>query len=324
MKKTCFLFMVGAALGACASSYEAPIDDRSGQLIRERAVIVESGQTVDSSMQQSRASVTTSGGTSQSTVGSSDTVVRAVAVGGGIRRVTERPATDSASPVQDSSPASRTHVVVRGDTLYSIAWNYDLDVRTLAVINQLNPPYTIFPGQRLRVSSEDVASSTLSQVPSIPASPAGEQASTSAGNRPQPAIDARRTGSVNTRQVDGVAWQWPADGRLLATFSATGSSRGLNIAGMRGDPVYAAADGDVVYAGQGIQGAGNLIILRHSARFLSAYMHNSLMLVQEGDRIRAGDKIAEIGTGPNGRDMLHFEVRVDGKPADPVQFLPAR
>jgi lipoprotein NlpD len=79
-----------------------------------------------------------------------------------------------------------------------------------------------------------------------------------------------------------------------------------------------------VYAGRGIQGAGNLVILRHSARHLSAYMYNSAMIVGEGDRVRAGDKIAEIGTAPNGRDMLHFEVRVDGKPADPVRYLPGR
>ncbi|ALO46064.1 peptidoglycan DD-metalloendopeptidase family protein [Pseudohongiella spirulinae] len=324
MKKMPLLFMSFLLVLGCASSYEAPIDDRSDQLVRERAVIIESGQSIESTARRTPASVTSSSGAGQDTVGSSETVVRAVTVGGGIRRVTERVVSETGSSAQDSTLAAQTHVVVRGDTLYSIAWNYDLDVRTLALINQLNPPYTIFPGQRLRVSADDVASSTLSQMPSIPASPAGEENISRAGNRPQSAIDARRTGSVNTRQVDGVTWQWPADGRLLATFTANGASRGLDIAGMRGDPVYAAADGDVVYAGQGIQGAGNLIILRHSARFLSAYMHNSLMLVQEGDRIRAGDKIAEFGTGPTGRDMLHFEVRVDGKPADPVQFLPAR
>ena len=88
--------------------------------------------------------------------------------------------------------------------------------------------------------------------------------------------------------------------------------------------MFSAADGDVVYAGSGIQGAGNLVILRHSARHLSAYMHNSTVLVGEGDRVRAGDKIAEMGTGAGGRDMLHFEVRVDGKPVDPVRYLPGR
>ncbi|MDP2091391.1 MAG: peptidoglycan DD-metalloendopeptidase family protein, partial [Pseudohongiella sp.] len=125
-------------------------------------------------------------------------------------------------------------------------------------------------------------------------------------------------------QVEGVSWQWPADGRLLSTFSETSAARGIDIAGISGQAVYAAADGDVVYAGSGIQGAGNLVIVRHNDRYLSAYMHNSTMLVREGDQVRAGDKIAEMGAGPNGRDMLHFEVRVDGKPVDPVRYLPNR
>jgi lipoprotein NlpD len=111
---------------------------------------------------------------------------------------------------------------------------------------------------------------------------------------------------------------------LLSTFTANSSNRGINIAGMQGQAVYAAADGDVVYAGRGIQGAGNLVILRHSARHLSAYMHNSALIVSEGDTVRAGDKIAEMGNGPDGRDMLHFEVRLDGKPVDPVRYLPGR
>tara|TARA_R100000322_G_C5425466_1_gene187347 strand:+ start:230 stop:883 length:654 start_codon:yes stop_codon:yes gene_type:complete len=216
------------------------------------------------------------------------------------------------------------HVVARGDTLYSIAWTHNLDVRTVALVNNLNPPYTIFPGQRLIVSDQAIASSALSNMPDIPASPAGENIASSEGQRPSESVAARRTGSINTRTLDGVQWQWPADGRLLSTFSDTQARRGINIAGARGNPVYAAADGDVVYAGQGIQGAGNLVILRHSARHLSAYMYNSRVLVGEGDSVRGGDKIAEIGTGPDGRDLLHFEVRVDGKPSDPTGFLPSR
>jgi lipoprotein NlpD len=219
--------------------------------------------------------------------------------------------------------AGAVHVVAQGDTLYSIAFAHNMDVRNLALANNLATPYTIFPGQRLSLSASAVSASALSAVPQIPAAPAGE-AAPDAGRRPQAAIDARRTGSVNTREVEGVSWQWPADGRLLSTFSEASAVRGIDIAGIRGQPVYAAADGDVVYAGSGIQGAGNLVIVRHNDRHLSAYMHNSAMLVGEGDRVRAGDKIAEIGSGPNGRDMLHFEVRVDGKPVDPVRYLPQR
>jgi lipoprotein NlpD len=246
----------------------------------------------------------------------------------GNQAVIEAPAQNRTSapaqiPAQSPAPAGAVHVVAQGDTLYSIAFAHNMDVRSLAVANNLATPYTIYPGQRLSLSASGVSASAIDAVPQIPAAPAGETAPDT-GRRPQAAIDARRTGSVNTRQVEGVSWQWPADGRLLSTFSETGAARGIDIAGISGQAVFAAADGDVVYAGSGIQGAGNLVIVRHNDRYLSAYMHNSTILVREGDQVRAGDKIAEMGAGPNGRDMLHFEVRVDGKPVDPVRYLPNR
>ncbi|OFE13813.1 hypothetical protein PHACT_00425 [Pseudohongiella acticola] len=232
-------------------------------------------------------------------------------------------ANTSSVPASAATASARTHTVARGDTLYSIAWTHNIDYRRLALANNLSAPYTIYPGQQLNLSESGVSESAISALPDIPASPAGELATTT-GQRPQAAIDARRTGSVSTRQTEGVSWQWPAEGRMLSMFSEAGANRGIDIAGMQGQSVYAAADGDVVYAGSGIQGAGNLVILRHSARHLSAYMYNRAMVVGEGDRVRAGDKIAEMGSGPNGRDLLHFEVRVDGKPTDPVRFLPSR
>jgi lipoprotein NlpD len=333
------------ALSACSSRYQAPVDDRSSRLERETPIIIVDGQVVPASTRAPVAS-TSSASSNSSAVGASSTVVRPVAVGSGISRssVTRAPATaaDAARP-QTSQPqttqsqatqapltqapavneAGAVHVVARGDTLYSIAFVHNMDVRNLALANNLATPYTIYPGQRLSLSASAVSASALDAVPRIPAAPAGE-AAPDTGRRPQAAIDARRTGSVNTRDVDGVLWQWPADGRLLSTFSEASAVRGIDIAGSRGQSVYAAADGDVVYAGSGIQGAGNLVIVRHNDRHLSAYMHNSAMLVAEGDRVRAGDKIAEIGPGPNGREMLHFEVRVDGKPVDPVRYLPQR
>lgn len=339
-------------LAGCASDYQAPMDDRSSALERTPPLIVSNGQEVPATPRRrpeiagSDNDTGSAGSASSGSVGASTTVVRPVTLGGGIARTTisrnplpadEQSASTQTAAVaqQPSSPpaaaqgarpdtgAARTHTVARGDTLYSIAWTHNIDYRRLALVNNLSAPYTIYPGQQLNLSESGVSESAISALPDIPASPAGELA-TSTGQRPQAAIDARRTGSVNTRQVDGVSWQWPADGRMLSMFSETGSSRGVDIAGVQGQDVYAAADGDVVYAGSGIQGAGNLVILRHSARHLSAYMYNRGMVVGEGDRVRAGDKIAEMGTGPNGRDMLHFEVRVDGKPTDPVRFLPSR
>lgn len=343
-------------LVACAGNYQAPVDDRSSNLERTAPLIVVNGQAQSSPSAvsaQSQAPVVSAAG-SASQVGSATTVVRPVAVGSGISRSVTRnqmPAADTApapSPVQSGNtnrpaPASQTPVpqtstaaptaapaaagaayaVRQGDTLYSIAFANNIDVRTLALANNLAPPYTIFPGQRLNLIASGVSAAALDAVPQIPAAPAGE-ATPATGQRPQAAIDARRTGSVATRTVEGVSWQWPAEGRLLSTFSESGSARGIDIAGTHGQPVFAAADGDVVYAGSGIQGAGNLLILRHNQSHLSAYMYNSAMLVAEGDQVRAGDKIAEIGTGPSGRDLLHFEVRVNGNPVDPVRYLPNR
>jgi len=330
-------------LAACGGGYQAPMDDRSSALERTPPMIVSNGQEVPATPRRrpeivngnnqpgnNQVNSTRAGNGS---VGAATTVVRPVTVGGGIARTTISrdpvPASEQATSQsnvatqQPSTTGSRTHTVARGDTLYSIAWTHNIDYRRLALVNNLSAPYTIYPGQQLNLSDSGVSEQAISALPDIPASPAGELA-TSTGQRPQAAIDARRTGSVNTRQVEGVSWQWPADGRMLSMFSESGSSRGVDIAGMQGQAVYAAADGDVVYAGSGIQGAGNLVILRHSARHLSAYMYNRGMVVGEGDRVRAGDKIAEMGTGPSGRDMLHFEVRVDGKPTDPVRFLPSR
>lgn len=231
----------------------------------------------------------------------------------------------SSTSAPTATPGGQTYTVARGDTLYSIAWQYSLDYRALALANNLLPPYTIFPNQQLSLNIGGVSNNARDQVPAIPAAPAGDPI-VMPGERPAASIANRRTGSVQTRQVESIDWQWPVDGRVLSGFNAatSGTSRGIDIGGRRGDPVYAAADGDVVYSGRGIQGQGDLIIIRHSARHLSAYSHNSNMLVSEGATIRAGDKIAEVGTDARGTELLHFEVRVDGKPVDPSIYLPPR
>lgn len=230
------------------------------------------------------------------------------------------PSTNAGAPL-----VGQSHIVARGDTLYSIAWQYSLDYRALALANNLQAPYTIYPDQRLSLNIGSVSNNALQSVPAIPAAPAGT-AAVASGQRPAAAEASRRTGNVPSRVIEDIAWQWPVEGRVLRTFngSAATTSRGIDIGARRGDPVYAAADGDVVYSGRGIQGQGDLIIIRHSARHLSAYSHNSSMLVSEGARIRAGDKIAEVGTDSRGSELLHFEVRVDGAPVDPARYLPAR
>jgi lipoprotein NlpD len=125
---------------------------------------------------------------------------------------------------------------------------------------------------------------------------------------------------------DGIDWAWPASGKLLAGFTESGSTsnKGLDITGKPGEPVLAAASGKVVYVGSGLRGYGNLVIVRHSAAFLSAYAHNSKILVKEGAAVTKGQKIAEIGSSDTDQTKLHFEIRRQGKPVDPAKYLPPR
>jgi lipoprotein NlpD len=122
---------------------------------------------------------------------------------------------------------------------------------------------------------------------------------------------------------DDVQWAWPAVGPVAAPFDET-RNKGLAITGKAGDPVYAAADGRVVYAGSGLRGYGNLVIVKHNATYLTAYAHNQTLLVKEDQVVRKGQKIAEMGSSDADRVQLHFEVRRQGKPVDPAKLLPAR
>jgi lipoprotein NlpD len=122
-----------------------------------------------------------------------------------------------------------------------------------------------------------------------------------------------------------VSWQWPASGGVIARFLAGDSThQGIEIAGREGSGVHAAADGEVVYSGNGLVGYGELIIIKHSNEFLSAYARNSRRLVKEGDKVKAGQAIAEIGRGGSTVDAVHFEIRRAGKPDDPLKYLPTR
>lgn len=138
--------------------------------------------------------------------------------------------------------------------------------------------------------------------------------------KPAPAPSAPGANEVN--------WAWPAPGKVIATFSEGGNgaeaSKGIDIAGRTGDPVLAAGDGKIVYVGNGLRGYGNLVIVKHTTDFLSAYAHNSRILVKEGQAVKRGQKIAEIGNSDTDQPKLHFEVRHLGKPTDPLKYLPAR
>ncbi len=234
------------------------------------------------------------------------------------------------------------YIVRRGDNLYRIAFNHNLDVRDVAARNGISPPYTIYPGQRLRLlgSAPRPLATPVASVPpttppraasSFPASslpsartPVAPPAPAPVASRPVPTPSAAPTPAA-LPPMRGGAWRWPADGQLVGRFVAGDQTRqGLDIAGSAGQPVKAAADGVVVYSGAGLVGYGELIILKHSEDWLSAYGHNRKRLVNEGRTVSAGQQIAEMGRSGASRDMLHFEVRRNGKPIDPLPLLPRR
>jgi lipoprotein NlpD len=211
------------------------------------------------------------------------------------------------------APIPPSHTVVRGDTLYSIAWRYGLDYRDVAAWNSVGEPYLIRPGQTLRLRAPAVpavAPRTPATVPPAARLPAPDRSPVARSVTPVP-----RAGT------DSIPWRWPTRGRIVRSESPT-SKKGLDIAGEHGQPIHAAAPGAVVYSGSGLLGYGRLIILKHSDTFLSAYAYNEQLLVAEGDRVTAGQQIATMGTGTSGQPMLHFEIRRDGKPVNPLDHLP--
>lgn len=226
-----------------------------------------------------------------------------------------RDASPRATPARPSTgKPGATLIVQRGDTLYSIATRNGIAVADLAAWNGLSPPYTIYPGQRLRLypGSGRVAQPT----PTRPATPPRS----GPGSPPPPP-----TPVVVAPPSSGFAWRWPADGALVGRFVPGDPTRqGIDIAGREGSPVLAAADGTVVYSGAGLVGYGELVIVKHTENWLSAYGHNRKRLVNEGQLVKAGQPIAEMGHSGAPRDMLHFEIRYNGKPVDPLPYLPAR
>ncbi len=199
-----------------------------------------------------------------------------------------------------------THIVRRGETLFSISWRYGKDAKDLARWNRLGNGSLIYPGQVIRLTPSPGSSSR---------STAGTRANTRPAERPLPAIPAEPS----------PAWRWPTSGRINVNFGAKpGTGTGVLIDGKAGQSIVASAAGRVVYAGDGLIGYGKLIILKHNNTYLSAYGYNASLLVKEGDQIRQGQKIATMGEGPERRPRLHFEIRRNGQPIDPRGQLPTR
>jgi len=228
--------------------------------------------------------------------------------------------------------AASGYVVQRGDTLYSIAWQQGLEVGELARINGIRTPYTIYAGQRLQVRPGPVPrTAPLARAAPLRATPLPEPVPAPAGTTrarpipapapvPEPAPAAAHI--AGTPSFDG-KWVWPTRGKLLRGYQEnTNGKKGIDISGHHGQPVNAAAGGKVVYVGSGLVGYGRLIIIKHNESLLSAYGHNSKLLVAEGDHVRAGQLIANMGSSGTSRTALYFEIRKDGKPVNPLQYLP--
>ena len=267
------------------------------------------------------------------------------------------------APVEDriALPQGDAYTVRKGDTLYSIAFRYGMDFRNVAAANGIQAPYTIYPGQNIYVEKLVLTGRAIPTTPPATESPTQPIATTrpkpilepapippapvsvpsQEAIAEQPAVTKPVTPAVPVpvapvakpapQGVKGVkgaggevkVWLWPSTGRVTRGYSQS-VHKGIDIAGARGDPIVAVAAGKVVYAGTGIVGFGELLIIKHNDVYLSAYGHNDRLLVSEGEEISAGQKIAEKGSSGTDTVKLHFEIRKEGKPIDPQRLLPKR
>jgi len=248
--------------------------------------------------------------------------------------------------------ADGTYDVRSGDTLYAIAFSYGVDTRKVAEWNGISSPYVIYPGQKLRLSAPSAGSRnsgsssgvqisaakspgqvTTKTVSSLQESTQAKSTSTKPApvkSSPTPsATTTTKTAAVSTPPVsysaDPKSWKWPTKGRLHRTYNAGDPARnGIDIVGKEGQAITASSGGQVVYSGNGLIGYGELIIIKHSEKMLSAYAHNKVRLVKEGDQVSSGQTIAEMGRNAGNEQLLHFEIRVNGKPVNPLTYLPKK
>lgn len=262
--------------------------------------------------------------------------------------------------IPKGSYSGETYTVKRGDTLFYIAWITGNDFRDLAQRNNVPAPYGLNVGQTLQIGNGSgqpitggnpitVADATQGGVPAAPqikAPPVAQQpvitysddSGNSGGSKllpskganvattTAPLVTAPPTVSSTTNSSTPVgSWRWPTDGKIIDNFSAAeGGNKGIDIAGTRGQSVVATASGRVVYAGNALRGYGNLIIIKHNDDYLSAYAHNDTMLVREQQEVKAGQKIATMGSTGTSSVRLHFEIRYKGKSVNPLRYLPQR
>ncbi len=251
---------------------------------------------------------------------------------------------------------SDQYQVKRGDTLYSISWASNKNFVDIARNNGLNAPYTIYPGQVLNLNlakktttsqKTDLSNKSQTKVVTAAAKPVVKQPVSTVSKQPaqtasvanKPVDQPKKTAyseTTNQQKNNTVVnkpestlpkkvykWHWPVKGKLISRFSATEQgNKGIKIAGSRGDRIKAAADGRVVYAGNALRGYGNLVIIKHSDDYLSAYAHADTILVKEKQFVTAGQTVANMGSTGTNQVMLHFEIRYHGQSVDPLKYLP--
>jgi lipoprotein NlpD len=237
-----------------------------------------------------------------------------------------------------------SYYVRKGDTLYAIAFSYGLDPMVVAKKNGISSPYTIYPGQKIQLKStaagggsRDNSSKVQINTVKTPGQVTTKtvqipKASTSTNTKPAktekaatPGDTTKTKSTASARKADPKSWKWPTSGRVIRGFVVGDPARnGLDIAGKEGQPIISSSAGQVVYSGNGLIGYGELIIIKHSEKMLSAYAHNRVRLVKEGDQVWSGQKIAEMGRNSSDEQILHFEIRALGKPVNPLTYLPKR
>ncbi len=249
---------------------------------------------------------------------------------------------DNTGKRAEIEPPPDSHVVKKGEYLAAIGWRYRLDHLQIAAWNDLSPPYTIYPGQHLRLSPPPGGQPLNQQPPaasdrdpaSSPAQPTSTHVSSTTEVPPKPPVAPKpetandatlvtTPAAVKPKAVADNGWHWPVHGRIIRYFDRnTNEKQGIAIEGQPGTPVLAAAAGRIVYSGSGLVGYGRLVIIKHNERYISAYGHNRRLLVDEGSEVSAKQVIAELGSSGANRPMLHFEIRLNGQPIDPLTLLP--
>ena len=220
-----------------------------------------------------------------------------------------------------SRPLLRT--VQPGETLYVLAWEAGIDYRVIARTNGLKHPYRVVPGQRIRIPNVGDQTHVAPRPGKVIISTVPTKSFKGTRLKRDKGINGSDTSPVNEETTQRT-WLWPVQGKVVRRFTSREESNGIEIGGKEGALIRASANGKVVYAGSGLRGYGNLLIVKHDNQFLSAYAYNRRLLVKENDTIAAGMEIAEMGNKNTGRARLYFEIRKNGKPVDPLNYLPAR